>query len=347
MAPRDRDARLRSLFIVKLCEPLSLKVTAENSIRSRHMHVLGIDAGGTKTVCLLADDRARVVAVARASGANLQAGGEHEVEKVLHHVMEAALGDRGVRPEAVCLGIAGADREDDARVVRAIMRRISPGSRVLVVNDALVALVAGAGREAAIVVMAGTGSIAYGRNAHGFAARAGGWGHAIGDEGSGYWIGRRALAAVVREVDGRGPRTRLTADVLAHFDVPDAAALVSVVYDRKLPRHGVATLGPVVQAAHAAGDAVATHILERAAEELTLAGRSVASRLDMRGETFVFLLAGGVFQAVPSLAGQMERRLVEVAPRCRVSLLAEEPAAGAVALALDEARGGAQVPRYL
>ena len=311
------------------------------------MHVLGIDAGGTKTVCLLADEGGAVVADVRGSGANLQAAGELGVEKVLHHVMESALGDRPIRPAVVCLGIAGVDREDDARVVRAIMRRISPGSRALVVNDALIALVAGAGEEPAIVVMAGTGSIVYGRNARGCAARAGGWGHAIGDEGSSYWIGRRALAAVVRDVDGRGPRTRLSADVLAHFGVPDAAALVSVVYNRDMPRHSVATLGPVVQAAHALGDGVATHILERAAEELTLAAGSVASRLDMRGEAFVLLLAGGVFQAVPWLIGQMERRLVEVAPRCRVRLLTEEPAAGAVALALDEARGGARIPKYL
>lgn len=311
------------------------------------MHVLGIDAGGTKTVCWLADDRARVVAEARSSGANLQAAGELEVEKVLHHVMAAALGDRGIRPEAVCLGIAGVDRDDDARVVSAIMRRISPGAKVLVVNDALVALVAGAGRDPAIVVMAGTGSIAYGRNAGGAAARAGGWGHAIGDEGSAYWIGRRALAAVVRAVDGRGPHTRLTDDVLAFFGVADAAALVSVVYNRETPRQNVAALGPVVESAHAAGDAVATNILERAAEELTLAAGSVAARLDMRGDAFLFLLAGGAFQAAPSLVVAMERRLVEVAPRCRVRLLTEEPAAGAVALALDEARGGARIPRYV
>jgi N-acetylglucosamine kinase-like BadF-type ATPase len=135
--------------------------------------------------------------------------------------------------------------------------------------------------------------------------------------------------------------------VLAHFGVADAAALVSVVYNREMPRQSVATLGPVVQAAQASGDAVATHILERAAEELALAAGSVAARLGMRGESFVFLLAGGVFQAVPWLIGQMERRLVEVAPRSQVRLLTAEPAAGAVALAIDEARGGAHVPAYV
>jgi N-acetylglucosamine kinase-like BadF-type ATPase len=196
------------------------------------MTVLGIDAGGTKTVCLLSDDEGRIVAHARGPGANLQSSGELELEKVLHRVMESALGERDARPAAICLGIAGVDREDDANIVRAIMRRISPGSRVLVVNDALVALVAGAGHRPGIVVMSGTGSIVYGRNAQGAAARAGGWGHVIGDEGSGYWIGRHAVMAVVRAADGRGPRTRLTDEVLAHFGVPDAAQLVHIVYDR-------------------------------------------------------------------------------------------------------------------
>jgi N-acetylglucosamine kinase-like BadF-type ATPase len=311
------------------------------------MHVLGIDAGGTKTVCLLADERGLILAEGRGPGANLQAAGELEVEKVLHQVMEMALGDRLTRPAAVCLGIAGVDREDDRRIVTAIMRRITPGSRVLVVNDALVALEAGTPGVPGIVVISGTGSIAYGRNAHGAAARAGGWGHVIGDEGSGYWIGRQALAAVVREVDGRGPRTELTDDVLAHFGVPNAAGLIQVVYNREVPRRNVATLGPIVQRARDRGDAVATQVLERAAEELVLAARSVATRLEMRGDTFPFILAGGVFRVVPWLSDELGRRLVEVAPRCQVRPLVEEPAVGAVALALAEAGGGARVPTYL
>ena len=101
---------------------------------------------------------------------------------MLHRVMEEAVGDRG-RAAVVCLGIAGVDRDDDARVVGAIMRRISPGSRVLVVNDALIGYVAGFDDAPGIVVVAGTGSIAYGRNSHGVAARAGGWDHVIGEEG--------------------------------------------------------------------------------------------------------------------------------------------------------------------
>src|SRR5471030_495861 len=219
------------------------------------MHVLGIDAGGTKTVCLLADERGAIVSEGRGAGANLHTAGELAVEKVLHESMEAAIGDRAITPAAICLGIAGVDREDEARTVRAIMRRIGFKSRVLVVNDALIGLVAGARDEPGVAINAGTGSIVYGRNAQGEAARAGGWGHMIGDEGSGYWIGREALAALMRAADGRGLVTPLTAEILSHFNVDDESRLPRIVYDRELPRVSVAALGPIVQRVAQSGDA--------------------------------------------------------------------------------------------
>jgi N-acetylglucosamine kinase-like BadF-type ATPase len=310
------------------------------------MYVLGIDAGGTKTVCLLADDRGLILSEGRGPGANLHAAGELAVEKVLHQVMEAALDGRTVAPDAICLGMSGVDRLDEANTVTAIMRRIGYRSRVLVVNDALIALVAGTRDAPGIVIISGTGSIVYGRNADGEAARAGGWGHMIGDEGSGYWIGRQALAAVMRAGDGRGPATQLRGDVLAHFEIEDMSRLPRIVYDRDEPRKSVAALGPIVDRAAAQGDAVAMRILETAADELVLAAHSVATRLEMRGDAFTFLLAGSVFRVVPWLAAHLPRRLTEVAPRSSVQVLEEEPAVGAVWLALAEARGDARIPKY-
>ena len=111
------------------------------------MFVLGIDAGGTKTVCLLADGDGRVRASARGPGANLQTLGELEVEKVLHEVMDSVLADERSAPAAICLGIAGVDRPHDNAIIRGIMRRIGHKAPVLVVNDALAALVAGAGDD--------------------------------------------------------------------------------------------------------------------------------------------------------------------------------------------------------
>ena len=313
------------------------------------MHVLGIDAGGTKTVCLLADDQGAILAEARGGGANLQAHGELEVEKVLHHVMDTAIGSRDVRPVAICLGIAGVDRPQDAESVRGIMRRIGAKARTLVVNDALVALVAGAGAEdtPGVVIIAGTGSIAYGRDGSGRAARAGGWGYLLGDEGSGFWVGRRALSAIVRAADGRGPSTQLSELVMTRLQLVRPSDLIRETYYRDLRRTAIAGLAPLVQQAREAGDAVAAEILNQAANELTAAAASVVSRLGMRGEVFPTILAGGIFKAVPWLADEVMRLMNEIAPRSESRVLEVEPAVGAVRLAIAEAHGGARLPIYI
>ena len=309
-------------------------------------YVLGIDAGGTKTVCLLADDQGRVIAEARRGGANLQAVGELEVEKVLHEVMEETLGDRGITPAAICLGIAGVDRPDDLAIVRGLMKRIGYKARVVVVNDALVALEAGAPGQPGVVVISGTGSIAYGRDAGGQAARSGGWGYVLGDEGSGYWIGRAALRAVLREADRRGPPTILSGLLLKHFDVTRAQELIYRVYNTNLRPAAIGALATCVQSAFSQGDQVATGILRGAANELEASALAVARRLELIGQPFVFILAGGIFRAVPWLEQELERRLPVAAPASRVRRLDREPATGAVAIALQEARGGAVIPTY-
>lgn len=308
--------------------------------------VLGIDAGGTKTICYLADSRGTILNESRMGGANLQALGELEVEKVLHTVMDEAIGGRPVVPAAICLGIAGVDRAEDAAVVRAIMRRIGFKARVIVTNDALVALVAGVGHEPGIVIISGTGSIAYGRNAANEAARAGGWGYVLGDEGSGYWIGRHALRAVVRHADGRGQPTSLTPRILAHFHIERPEQLVHEVYHGALRPSAIASLARAVEDAAADGDATATAILDNAARELVACAASVTRRLNLEQVSFRFVLAGGIFRAVPWLASAMHERLPDVAPRARITLLDQEPAAGAVQLALAEARGENPVPTY-
>jgi N-acetylglucosamine kinase-like BadF-type ATPase len=311
------------------------------------MFVLGIDAGGTKTVCYLADGDGRTLGEGRGSGANLHAHGELEVEKVLHEVIEQALGERAIRPDAVCVGVAGVDREEDDRLMRSIMRRLGLGAQTLIVNDALVALVAGVGDEPGVVLVAGTGSIAYGVNRDCVAARAGGWGHVLGDEGSGYWIGRQALMAVVREADGRGPATRLTPLVLEHFGIDRVEGLVRQIYDDQMRRHSVHALGPIVDRARVEGDVVAAEILHEAGLELTRAAASVIERLGMRGQPFETILSGSMFRLLPWLADDVVRRLAEVAPRSTVSRLTTEPARGAVHLALAKARGTVRVPAYI
>jgi glucosamine kinase len=309
------------------------------------MLVLGIDAGGTKTVCQLADDQANILAESRGGGANLQASGELEVEKVLHQVIERALVNASARPAAICLGMAGVDRPRDADVVRGILLRIGHRAQPYVVNDALIALEAGVPGGAGVVVVAGTGSIAYGRDAQGRAARAGGWGYVLGDEGSGYWLGRHALRAVVRAADGRGRTTALTARVLAHFHVDRPQDLVWEIYGSGLKPTAIASLAAEVGAAAMEGDTLAEDIINAGAVELAGAAASVARRLSL--ERCPVVLAGGILRGVAPLRERVVANLSRALPDAEARVLEVEPALGAVRLALSLAAGRPAIPTYV
>ncbi len=308
-------------------------------------HVIAIDAGGTKTLCLLADDRGTIVSSARGSGANLQAHGELQVEKVVHEVMDQAIGDRDIVPAAICIGIAGVDRPGDRAMMRDIMKRIGFQARIVIVNDALIALEAGLPDAAGVVVVAGTGSIAYGRDAAGRAARAGGWGHVLADEGSGYWLGRQTLRVVMRAADGRGPATALTPRLLTHFGVSRPQDFVREVYESGTRPSVIASLAKYLEMAVEEGDVVAREIIDEAAHELSLAAAAVTTRLALTDS--VVVLAGGMFKMVPALTKAATRAITERAGASVVRPLDQEPAVGAVRLAIAMAHGHDRVPVYV
>ena len=294
-------------------------------------YVLGIDAGGTKTVGLLADEQGRIVAEARGSGANLQTQGELEVEKVFDGIIETLGRDHTI--SALCLGIAGVDRPHDEAVIRGILRRLGHREGVRVVNDAAVALAAGAPGRVGIVVLAGTGSIAFGADRSGRTARSGGYGFLLADEGSGYWLGHHILRAAVRSADGRGPKTLLESLVFEAFGVGSVPDLIPHVYEKGLPKHRIAALAPLVDRARVRGDTLAGELVERAGQELAQAARAVHGQLDLGREPFPVVMAGGAFKACPTLPETLSRHLD--LPGAQPTLLGTEPATGAVALALD------------
>ncbi len=309
------------------------------------MVVLGIDAGGTRTLGLLAAADGSIVRSSQGPGANLQSAGELEVEKVLHQIIEDALGDTHERPSAICLGIAGVDRPGDALTIRGILARIGYRAKVLVVNDALIALEAGLPATPGLVIIAGTGSIAYGRNDRGHAARAGGLGHILSDEGSGYWLGHAALRAVVRAADGRGPRTRLSEPVLSRFGVGEPADRVKLVSGAGARPSAIAALAREVEAAADAGDEVALQLMDGAAGELVVMAESVARQLALVNP--VVLLSGGALKNGAGLRHRTAALLKARLSGCSVERLDVEAAIGAVRLALAEAAGRADIPSYL
>lgn len=308
--------------------------------------MLGIDAGGSKTVAWLADQDGRVLGEGRGSGANLHSAGELATEKALYEVIHGALGDRSAMPEVVAVGMAGMDRPDDEAVVRGILRRLGCRGQIVAVNDAHIALVAGADEAPGLVIIAGTGSIAYGIGPAGTAARAGGWGEVYGDEGSAFWVGARALAAVVRAADRRGPATALSALVLRHAGADRIDGLVRHVHTRSDRRPFITAMAGLVARADADGDAVAGEILRAATDELALAARSVVEQLGLRGERCHVVLSGGLFKMAPAMVSLLAARMTDLAPKATTGLLTDEPALGAVRLARRAAAGRLRLPVY-
>jgi N-acetylglucosamine kinase-like BadF-type ATPase len=228
-----------------------------------------------------------------------------------------------------------------------MLHRIAPRAQTLVVNDALIALEAGAPGGDGIVLIAGTGSIAYGRDTRGRAARSGGWGYVLGDEGSGYWLGRQALRSVMRASDGRGRATALTPLVLEHYGISRSEELVQQIYGDGggADPTAIAALSTLVQRAAADGDIVALLLIETSAMDLTSLAASVAHRLDL--EQCAIVLAGGVLRAVPLLQTALTSQLRHAMPDATTQALDVEPATGAVRLAAALTRGPVTVPRYV
>lgn len=309
------------------------------------MTVLGVDAGGTKTVCQLADEDGRVLAEVRGPSAHLPSLGPSGVEAVLGELIGRALAGHAGRPEAICLGMAGVDQPREAEAIRRVLVSLGQHAQALVVNDALIALEAGAPGQPGVVVVAGTGSIAYGRDAEHRAARTGGWGYVLADEGSGFWLGRQALRAVVRAEDRRGRPTSLTQRVLTHYGVQRPKDLAREIYHGGVKPSAIAKLAAHVEAAAAEGDAVSRHILDVAAAELALMAESVVMRLELPQGPIV--LAGGIFRVAPGLAARLTAELATRVPRAAVRVLDVEPAHGAVLLALAMVRGTLHVPEYM
>ena len=267
------------------------------------------------------------------------------MEKVLHEVIDQVQAAASAGPpSALCLGMAGVDRPNDAAIVRGILSRIGQRAHVLIVNDALIALEAGAPGAAGLVIIAGTGSIAYGRDDRGRAARAGGWGYVLGDEGSGYWLGRQALRAVVRAADGRGPETRLTERILAHYRVQRPQDLVEHIYVGGTRPAAIAALAREVEAAVADGDSMAEYIIDVGARELAAAAASVARAL--RLSRCPVLLSGNTLLGEARLRSSVTARVVDALPAATVRPLDVEPALGAVRLARASFAGSAVVPVY-
>jgi N-acetylglucosamine kinase-like BadF-type ATPase len=202
-----------------------------------------------------------------------------------------------------------------------------------VTHDAIAALYAGNPQGCGVVLIAGTGSIAYGRNEEGEEDRAGGWGYLIGDEGSAVWCGLEALRAIAHAIDGRGAPTMLTDLLLQELHVSEFGEVLPMVYGRPHPAPAVIAATRALGVAATRGDAMANSILQRGAVALARATTVVA--LTLRLASGPVYLAGGAFESLPLLQKLLRLELLGVLPQASVEPVHEEPAMGAARIAME------------
>lgn len=300
--------------------------------------VVGLDGGGTQTRALAATPGA--VAGRGAGGpCNVAAVSVLEAFQSAREAAWMALSGVGAAPNdvgAVCAGVAGCSFEDRRRAFAQGLQALFPNSRVSVVPDYAIALAGATNNAPGVIVIAGTGSAAFGESASGETHKAGAYGYLIDDAGSGYGVGRLALAAVLRAADGTGGETCLRGRVLECLGLTSVADIVPGVYGGRIDRLAIAALSQVV--AHAAteeNDTVARTILMRAGGGLAQLAHGVTARLfSDASEAFPVVPIGGLWNAGPVLSDVFARSLQRFAPQAVIATPLSSPVEGAVQRAL-------------
>jgi len=251
---------------------------------------LGIDAGGSKTSCALADEH-KILARSSGLSAKIQRVGRAEAARNLVNAVQACVAKaHGANIDAICMGVSGLSQPDVEDFLRGVLTPLG-AKRVVLVGDHIIAYEAAFEGGAGIMVISGTGSIAFGRNQSGETARAGGHGTVISDEGSGYWIGRAALASLVRAQE-MGRETTLKNVIFKAWAVNSIDEAVAKANSNPPP--DFAALAPAVIAAGHEGDGFASDIVSSAAIELARLAATVRQRLWKTDESVTVCGTGGV-----------------------------------------------------
>jgi glucosamine kinase len=298
--------------------------------------VVGVDGGGSKTRVIVADASGETLADVTGPGSAMAPGRADHSAAVIGALVQDAMSQvavRGIKARALVAGVAGVGRANENRALTAALEDLELADEIAVEGDSEIALTDAFGFGPGIILISGTGSIAYGRGPSRVLARAGGWGPAFGDEGSGAWIGRKALAIVASAADGREPATALSGAILTAAQVNEPSELIPWGIAAKPGE--MAALAPVVFNAATAGDVRANALVGLAVEELVLHIRALALKLFMDDRAAVpVAFSGGLLQKGSLLRKRLEHRLKSAVPGAQIRAAEIVAARGAVKSAL-------------
>jgi glucosamine kinase len=290
---------------------------------------MGVDGGATKTLAAVLDLESHALHLGHAGPSNPDAVGTRAAEEALLQAADRALEGAGVSQQALgaaVLAVAGTDTDALARNLRSLRTE-----DWLVVNDVVGAWAAATGAGPGVAAIAGTGSNVFGVGPEG-PWRAGGWGHLLGDEGSGYWLGIQSIRAALSDRDGSGPRTALSDTAPEFFGVSSVEEIAVRLYAKPLTKGEVAALAIETAKLAEAGDAVARELYRRGGAELAGQIVAVIQRTGLRG-SFPVGLIGSAFKAGPVFIEPLIAAVHEQAPGARVATVEMAPVGGSLLLA--------------
>ncbi len=309
-------------------------------VKTANLYLIGIDGGGSKTRGVLVRGE-RLLSRAETGSTRLGVVGYGEATERLLNVIEELCDKAGIAPEdvaATTIGLAGVWLEHEGKRFEHLLRMIGRERRISlqylnITSDAAIALEGALAGSPGIVLIIGTGTIAIAKRYNGEVVRCGGWGIEIDDEGSGAWIGREALTAVARALDGRGPETALVskmAELFPMFHPDEPRSLVAAFYEKEFD---YPTLAPLVQECAEAGDEVARQIIEQAVEHLLLMVRVLREKYFQQESTVLTSFLGGIGEADTVLSRQLKAALPNIP-----GIVFRKPAGGALdgAIALSQ-----------
>ena len=302
---------------------------------------LGVDGGGRRTHAIVSDASGSILGMGEAGPSNWEIVGLEAAVASITEATDAAIDEAGIDRallEASVFGLAGIDWSDDVDRLEAVIAPLGLGERRRLVNDAFVALRAGCPQPWGVVVIAGTGTVAAGRDPAGNEFRTIGQGRVFGDFGSEFDVSELAVRAVANAYTGRGPSTMLTELLCARTEVASVEELIERIAraDSRLRSPEVANMAPLVLEATEAGDLVARNILEEIGQALGETAGLVATRLSMVDLDFPVVLAGGLFRTPNRyLLDQLELGVRRIAPTAYTLLLETPPVVGATLMALE------------
>jgi N-acetylglucosamine kinase-like BadF-type ATPase len=300
---------------------------------NEQQYYLAVDGGGSKTLAVLINERGEEVGRGLSGGANYNSIG---VERAIQHILEAV--DQAAHA-ANCelpvsrawLGLAGVDRQADVDLLTPLLTRLA--ARIQVTNDGEL-LLGGLENAIGVVLISGTGSIALGRDYYGHKARSGGWGHILGDEGSGYAIAQQGLQAAVRAFDGRGPKTALAERILQAWNLQNIDELIGEIYSEP-EKSKIASLSSTVLLTARTGDQVAASIAQQAARELALAVQAVCQTLEFPNDEIPLALGGGLLINEADFCTQVIQYIRQLQPVGQVVLVSHPTLSAARAVMLE------------